>query len=105
MLAALIAALAVYRLSHMIAYEDGPWDVFTRLRGHVSAASWDGRPETWGRHWTARGISCPLCISFWLSWLAALALPWQGLVWYALTALALSGMTVALVEVTSRDNT
>lgn len=100
----LIAALAVYRLSVMVAYEDGPADVFARLRGRVSAATWDGNPETWGMHWAARGLACPLCVSFWLAWLVALALPWQGLAWYVLTALALSGVTVLLVEVTRRDD-
>lgn len=99
----LIAALAVYRLAHMIANEDGPWDAFTRLRTWVYHG-WDGNPETYVRHWTARGISCPLCISFWLAWPAALLLPWPGLGLYILTALALSAVTVLLTKGLHRED-
>ena len=98
MLAFVIASLAVYRLSVMLALELGPLNAFAELRGAV----WRyvrGRSD----HWLWKGINCPLCLSFWLGWLAALALPWQGWAWYALTALALSGVAVALVEVTSHD--
>lgn len=99
MLAFLIASLAVYRLSMMIAFERGPWNAFIELRGAV----WrfvQGRSD----HWLWKGVNCPLCISFWLGWLVALALPWQGWAWYVLSALALSGVTVAVVEVTSDES-
>lgn len=70
---ALIAALAVYRVSFMIAREDGPFDVFERLR---LLAITRYPPETTGNrtrpHWIVRGISCPLCISWWLALPAAL---------------------------------
>src|SRR5688572_3138767 len=99
----IIAALAVYRLASMIAYEDGPADVFARLRGRVAAVAWDGKPETWGQHWAARGLSCPLCVSFWLAWPAALLLPWPGPGLYILTALALSAVTVLIVRVVNHD--
>lgn len=51
-----LLTLAVYRVSHMLAYEDGPFDVFARMRGAVGQASWIGR-----------GLHCVLCLSFWLS--------------------------------------
>lgn len=72
-----VALLGVYRLSHMIAMEDGPFDVFALARDSVGQASWVGR-----------GLHCPLCISFWLSlpmsWVIvpdvdALAFTWLGL--------------------------
>lgn len=72
----LAALLGVYRLSHMIAMEDGPFDVFANLRDRAGQATWIGR-----------GLHCPLCISFWLSlpmaWVIAvppsLTLTWLGL--------------------------
>ena len=81
-----IAALAVYRASRMVAREDGPFNIFYRLRSRV-------RHWTRGRgdSWVWRGITCPLCISVWLAALAALALPWQGWAWYSLSTLAISG--------------
>ena len=56
----LVAALATYRISFMIGQEDGPFDLFSRLRGKVGQ-----------REWYGRGMHCTLCISFWLSLLAA----------------------------------
>lgn len=54
----LLALLGTYRLSHMIAMEDGPFDVFADLRDKAGQRTWIGR-----------GLHCPLCISFWLSWI------------------------------------
>ncbi len=56
----LVAALATYRISFMIAQEDGPFDLFSKLRGMVGQ-----------REWYGRGMHCTLCISFWISLLAA----------------------------------
>ena len=69
-IALICATLAVYRLSFMITREEGPFDVFERLRLVAQAlpSSPDGRPN-----WIARGIACPLCVSFWLSLIAAVA--------------------------------
>ena len=62
-----IGVLAVYRVAHMLAREDGPFDVFSLVREKVGQDSWVGR-----------GLHCVLCISFWLSLPAALlvGLPW-----------------------------
>ena len=56
----LVAALATYRISFMIGQEDGPFDLFSRLRGKVGQ-----------REWYGRGMHCTLCISFWVSLLCA----------------------------------
>lgn len=57
----IVLILAVYRLSRMIAIEDGPADIFTKFRSTLSQESWVGR-----------GFYCVLCLSFWLSLLAAI---------------------------------
>lgn len=88
-LAFVVAALACYRLSRALALEDGPARAFLLARGWVC-----GRVGNAG--WLCEGVCCALCLSFWLGWLVALALPWQGWVSYALTSLALSGATVVL---------
>lgn len=54
-----IAPLAVYRVAHMLAIEDGPFDVFALWRNRIGQHNWIGR-----------GFHCVLCISFWLSLLA-----------------------------------
>jgi len=51
----ILAALAVWRLTHLVSKEDGPWDLFRRFR---SAA----RPTVFGRL-----VSCFYCVSVWAS--------------------------------------
>ena len=64
-MALLLSVLAVYRLSYLIAKEDGPFDLFGILRGKIGQEKWFGR-----------GLNCVLCISFWLSFLPAFWLFW-----------------------------
>ena len=72
-----LAVLAVYRFAHLIGLERGPWDLALRLRTAVlNRYGTAERVRQYGRssyqHWIAEGITCPLCISFWLGVLAAL---------------------------------
>lgn len=83
-----LATLATYRLSRMIALEDGPADVFSLLRERVSQRTWVGR-----------GLACTLCVSAWLCWLVALLLPlmtWQE---YILASLGIAGGVVIIHKV------
>lgn len=56
----ILALLAVYRVSHLLTQEDGPFDLFSTLREKLGQATWVGR-----------GAACLLCVSFWLSALPA----------------------------------
>lgn len=60
----LLAVGLVYRLAHAVANEDGPFDVFSRLQ------AWAGG----GKNWVGRGLSCILCVSWWLAVPAVLLL-------------------------------
>jgi hypothetical protein len=51
-----IDIMAVYRVSFMLAREDGPFDVFSKCRDHIGQKTWIGR-----------GLHCVPCISFWIS--------------------------------------
>lgn len=66
-LAFVLATLATYRVAHMIAREDGPFDIFVLMRDKVGQDKWYGR-----------GLACVLCLSFWIALPAALiaGLPW-----------------------------
>lgn len=69
-----LAVLATYRVARMLALEDGPFDLFVRVRARID-------PEQ--ITWVGRGINCPLCISFWVALVFALLLPfvdWQTFV-------------------------
>ncbi len=89
-----IVALAVYRLAHLIALDDGPGDLLIRLRTAVA-----------GRYglesWQARGVCCPVCVSFWLVWPAALLLQPESLLEFAVLALALSAPAAVIARWTA----
>lgn len=63
-LAFLIATLATWRLAHLVAHEDGPFDAIVRLRSRAGDSAW------------GRLMDCPYCLSLWF------ALP--GAVWLQL---------------------
>ena len=76
-----LAALAVYRISRMITDEEGPFMVFSRLRGLA-------QPDTW----IGRGLECIICVSVWVALPIAL---WFGGDWL-LTWPALSAVTTII---------
>lgn len=61
----LFAALTVFRLSQLVVYDDGPWDVMLRLRTWAGAYDLgeNGEPVmTWGKF-----FACPYCVGVWLA--------------------------------------
>ncbi len=50
-----ISILAVWRLTHLLALEDGPWDVIVRLREKAGASIWGNL------------LDCFYCLSLWIS--------------------------------------
>jgi len=57
-----LAALATWRVTHLIAYEDGPWDVISRLRNIAGSGFW------------GKLMDCFYCLSLWVSALVTWAL-------------------------------
>lgn len=81
-----VATFVVYRISRMIALEEGPFEVFTTIRTILYNTKY---PE-----WIRRGIICPLCIGWWIALPIAILVTYQvHLDWYAVFWLwfALSG--------------
>ena len=76
-----LGALAVWRVTHLLVYEDGPWDVVARLR-RVAGSGGFGRL-----------LDCFYCLSFWVAAPAALLISadWteRGLAWPALSGAAI----------------
>jgi len=50
-----IAALAVWRITHLLAQEDGPWDVLLRLRRSLGSGV------------LKKLVSCFYCLSVWVA--------------------------------------
>jgi hypothetical protein len=51
----LLATLAVWRVTHFLAKEDGPWSLVVRLRRAL------------GRGFTGNLVSCFYCLSIWIA--------------------------------------
>jgi hypothetical protein len=71
LIAYLLSVLAVYRVARMVALEDGPGNVFQDVRGALLRAP----------AWVQKGMSCPLCLGFWLALVPALVVVWAFGLW------------------------
>jgi hypothetical protein len=84
----ILLGLATYRLATDIAWEDGPFDVFSVIRGQAL--------QRFGAaHWVTNGVGCPICLSFWIA--PALIILWNwapALVWW----LAVAGVAALLAR-------
>jgi hypothetical protein len=76
-----LAALAVWRVTHLLQVEDGPWDCFNKLRQHAD------------RKGFSRVFGCHFCISLWVAMPFALMLARDIrqtlLLWLGLSAAAI----------------
>ena len=62
----ILAALAVYRIGQLIAIDDGPGDVFKRLRAHFVTGSMGGL------------LHCPYCVGVWAAVACAVLALWPS---------------------------
>ena len=87
-----LAVLATWRLSHLVAREDGPFDIVLRLRARAG----DGM--------LGRLMDCPYCLSLWIAAPAALLLARRlpGLPEWCVAWLAISGGSSLLEKLASR---
>jgi hypothetical protein len=89
MLSLVLAVLATWRVTHLLASEDGPGDVIFRVRRSL------------GQSFTGKLIDCFNCLSFWIAAPMALFVSRQPLGWF-MTWLAVSG-GACLLERTVRE--
>lgn len=82
-----LSALATWRASHLLAYEDGPADLVLRLR-------------TWaGSGFLGRMMDCFFCLSLWIAAAFAFTLAREPIAW-VVASLALSGAACLLTRAT-----
>lgn len=89
----IIAILATWRISSMIYYEYGPWDIFLKIREAAGVQFTDetGRPLSfWGKQ-----LKCFWCITFYV---AFIVWPVTVYVSWALVPFALSGGALLLSQ-------
>jgi len=89
-----VCALAVWRITHLLVAEDGPWDLIVKLRVVL------------GESVAGRAMDCFYCASVWVSvpfaFVVASHWPDRGLGWLALSGAA-SLLEQATSHTTSRD--
>jgi len=78
-----LAGLATWRVTHLVAAEDGPGDVIVRIRASL------------GHGWAATLMDCFQCLSLWIAAPAALFVTRDPLLWL-FSWLALSGAACLL---------
>ena len=87
-----VGVLVVWRITHLLFAEDGPWDVVIRLRRQAGVGFW------------GKLLDCFYCLSLWIAAPLALLLAsgWAErlLLWPALSAGA-----ILLERLTSREGT
>lgn len=89
-----LVALAVYRLAVMLTREDGPADVFVRLRTWAGCYDYSERPGPNGlepRTSLGKLMSCPYCVGVWLSMAGAVVVASPGAWDWLVLVLALAG--------------
>lgn len=86
----LIGTLTVWRLSHLLNAEDGPWDLLHKLRAATGTGLW------------GRLLDCFYCLSLWIAlpvaWLLGTGLEQRLFLWPAL-----SGGAILLERASRRD--
>ncbi|MBZ5560923.1 MAG: DUF1360 domain-containing protein [Acidobacteriia bacterium] len=78
-----LAALATWRVTHLLSSEDGPWDLIAKFRARL------------GRGAVGKLMDCFNCLSFWIAAPAALFVSLRALDWL-MSWLALSGAACLL---------
>jgi len=96
-----VLALAVFRLTRILIVDDGPFDVFLKIRAWAGVSRDNGVTVTTKAWMWAGLLSCHWCLSVWVAFPAALL--WQGISPGALAAwLALAGASSIIEEIVRR---
>jgi len=79
-----ILALATWRLASLFSQEEGPFDIFAKVR-HFVGVRHDDHGIPYGLNTLSKGMLCVWCISMWFAVLwAVLYYLWRDSVWIAL---------------------
>ena len=95
MLKVVVLALATWRMTSLLVWEDGPFEIFMRLR-YLLGVRYDEQSQIYGSNWFAKGVVCPACASVWFGTLWAVAYWLWPAVWWIALPLALSAGAIAL---------
>lgn len=89
-----LVVLSAWRITSLLVREDGPFDVFARLRLALGVY-YDDMSEAHGRNTVAKALTCTWCLSVWISLFAALLSPFSvNILSYWLNVFAISTLII-----------
>jgi len=91
-----VLALAVWRLSSLIARESGPFDLFTKLR-HFLGVRFDEKSEPIATNSISEGVLCMWCNSIWVGLFASLLIS-DSIADVVINTLAFSAITILIED-------
>lgn len=96
-----VVALAVWRVSSLLVNEEGPLDIFVRLRKFVGV-KYDEFSQPYGTNFISKLFACVWCMSIWLSAPAALVLiVFPKFAFYASLLFAISAVAIIIETIIS----
>lgn len=104
MLNFIVSALAVWRLSSLLVREDGPGDVFAKLRT-FSGVRYDEHSNSYGTNILSSALTCVWCTSVWVGFFVAFLDKPAKLHTFLQRALALSASAIIIDEVMNANKT
>jgi hypothetical protein len=60
----IVLALATWRLTSLLVWEAGPWDILARMRHHLGVR-YDAESQRYSDRMLGRMLICPWCASVW----------------------------------------
>ena len=98
----IVMAFAIWRISSMLVAEDGPWEIFSRLR-YVLGIKPDDMGVDYPTNEVAKALMCVWCTSVWISIVVSILAHFnQGLVVAILLPLCLSGVAIVVNRVVDK---
>ncbi len=92
----LLLSLATWRFSSLLADEDGPFEIFEKIRTFLGVRTDPKTGKQFFMNSIAKGVVCVWCNSIWFGGLLALLLDNTSVIMYLLHVLALSAIAVII---------
>ena len=97
-----LAVFVCYRVTALIVYDEGPFDVFLKIR--IAGGRYDyaknGRPATE----IGRLLICPFCVGVWVAAVLAVALRPTGVLEWGMYWLSIAGAQAFLQDVVGYED-
>lgn len=99
----ILVALATWRISSLLVKEDGPGEIFEKIRVKAGVR-YDEYSRPYASSVLAGILSCIWCCSVWVSFLTGIMLKPRNFADYLIKSLALSASTIIIDEVIEKFN-